>query len=741
VRWWLLGCALLLAIGAGSSPASPASGSCRVQTLPASYVHQVDQALLSGQDVWGDAVLRAPGGPSYAAVSRYLKPLLLVGSLTDSGVYYLAFGQPGGPAALHVADGSEIVSRSADGPRLRVYVGRAGTEPYGSCLTRLATPRLAGGYLPILQTTYVDAAGRRYRQESFATRIPQTKSLVSFVEVTIPPGGEVRLTPSAAGLTRRGDRLVRAGDTYLYSSPGGSFDGGSLVYRGARTIYVARLEAPAPAAPLALDEAAYASARASLVSYSQHELAAGTVFSVPDARVVDAERSLLIQNLLLGWRYSVGNAYQTFEFPESLANAAVMGEYGFAAADRSILEASFRREPALYPDWEAGERLLEAARYERLSGDSSFLTAALPTLRGYVDQLASRIGPNGLLPKERYASDLPDSAYSLNGQSVDLQGLEAIAPFLPAAAAARARAAAARLAAGLRRALDASERRLPDASLFVPVRLLDDKPPYATLTESKAGSYWNLVIPDALASGLIPPGSREATAALRYLESHGSRLLGLLRFNYYPVSVGSARPGGLPGYLASGSDDVYELGIERFLADNHQADQLALTLYGELAAGMTENTFVSGEGATIAPVPGEYYRSMYLPPNSSSNAAFLECLRLMLIHETATGLELAYSTPRSWLAPGAGIAVSAAPTSFGPISYSIRPSASRILVDVVPPTRSPVRSLRLRLRLPAGRSVSRVTLNGRRFRGYDAKTGTIDLSGLSGTLDLVARIS
>ena len=56
----------------------------------------------------------------------------------------------------------------------------------------------------------------------------------------------------------------------------------------------------------------------------------------------------------------------------------------------------------------------------------------------------------------------------------------------------------------------------------------------------------------------------------------------------------------------------------------------------------------------------------------------------MLVHETATpdgaprGLELAYSTPRAWLAPGKRIVVSGAPTSFGPISFTIDSAADSI---------------------------------------------------------------
>ena len=123
---------------------------------------------------------------------------------------------------------------------------------------------------------------------------------------------------------------------------------------------------------------------------------------------------------------------------------------------------------------------------------------------------------------------------------------------------------------------------------------------------------------------------------------------------------------------------MYGLNVARFLADNDRPDQLVLSLYGMLGASMTPNTFVSGEAATVAPLRGASYRSMYMPPNTASNSAFLETLRLMLVHETRdldgtpVGLDLAFATPRPWLASGKRIAVNAAPTSFGALTYEIR---------------------------------------------------------------------
>jgi hypothetical protein len=758
--------------GLGVGPARPADAPCPVQRLTPAYVRGVEDALRSGPDVWGNQLLRSPAGPTYAGAARYLEPLLLVGRpagrggtrLTDSGVYYLAFGQPSGggdrgPLSLHVADGSEIVSEQAAGPSLAVDVGPEGHERYGSCLARLSTPQLYGGYLPILETRYRDAAGDVYRQESFAARLSPAGPLVSFVRLSVEPRGstaptEIRFVPSPAGLRQVGTRLERKGRTYAVFSPGGEFDGSSLAYpaSGARTVYAAWVVDPVPGLRLTLDAATYARARQSLIAYWNGRLAQGTVLVVPERRVLDAERNLLIQNLEMGWRYSLGNDYEAFEPPESLDGAVVIGEYGFGGVDRGTLQAALGQPLDIYPSWQMGDALLSTARYYRLYRDRAYVAEATPVLGRYVARLRAALaaGAHGLLPRGRYASDLPQRAYALDSQAVAWAGLRAIGQVWAetgrADLAGEAGALAARLGAALIRAVQASARRLPDGSLFVPVRLLDGEAPYANVTSSRSGSYWNLVIPYALASGLLTPGSAEARGVLAYLLGHGSRLLGLVRFNYYPVAPGAARPGGLPGYRSSGADDVYGLDLARFLVDNDVPDQLVLNLYGQLAAGMTIGTFVSGEGSTIAPVPGEYYRSMYLPPNSLSNATFLETLRLMLIHETTdaagvpAGLELAYATPRAWLRPGQRILVRNAPTSFGRISFTIAAAPRSVRVHLEVPAARSLRILRLRLRTPSRTLIASVSLDGRAWREFDPAAETIDLSGRTGSLSLVVRL-
>src|SRR3954453_4102643 len=196
MRWIAVACALAGVAGAAQAAiATPRAPACRAARPSASYTARIDAALRSGRDVLGERLLAAPAGPTDAAARRVLAPLAFARSahgrpLTDSGVYYVPFAPsapPGGTGAvsLHVADGSEIVADHVGGARLKVGVGPAGDELFGSCRTRLSTPSLLGGWLPALETRYVDAAGNAYRQESFAGRLPGSPSRVAFVSVAV----------------------------------------------------------------------------------------------------------------------------------------------------------------------------------------------------------------------------------------------------------------------------------------------------------------------------------------------------------------------------------------------------------------------------------------------------------------------------------------------------------------------------------------------------------------------------
>jgi hypothetical protein len=757
-------CMLAASTSAEGQAPGAATRACAPPPLRTAYVERVDRALRAGRDVWGEELLSSKDGPTYRGATRYLNPLLRARAaqgrpLTDSGAYYVPFsGQVGvdgsGSMALHVADGSQIVSQRAAGRALTVDVGGMGRERFGTCLARLETPRLADGYLPILETRYVDARGVRYVQESFATRIAETRSLVSFVRLTADAGSAgatVRFTPSGSGLGADVNHIGRRDETHLVFGAGGTFDGSSISFEvpaGDReTVYVAWLNSPSETRSFKVDGAKYEEARRSLVRYWDRRLAEGMSIAVPETLVRDAYRSLLIQNLGLSWRYSAGNPYQQFSYPEGIDVAQVLSAHGFDVMSRAILVRSLGQEPTRYPNWKIAQKLVGSALYYRLHRDGSYVERANPVLRAYVAALGRQIAasPRGMLLRERFSSDIKDSVFGLHSQAVAWQGLNAMADVWSmtghASLATNARRLGARLERGLRGAVHDSQRRLPDGSLFIPARLLDGEQPYGSVTEDRAGGYWNLVMPYAFASGLFAPGSPEAEGAFRYLLLHGSRMLGLVRAGAYSLY------GLTPRYPDSGVNPVYGLNAARFLADLDRPDQLVLSLYGQLAAGMAPETFVSGEGLSVAPLGRERYRSMYLPPNAASNASFVETLRLLLVHETRdrrgapVGLQLAFATPRSWLEPGKQIAVRDAPTRFGELSYSLRASQGSVRAVVDVPGRSRPRTLELRLRLPRGSRIDDVLLDGGPHRSFDPRTGTIKLPTAGRRLELTIDLA
>jgi len=783
-----LSLALLAGVGFATTSQPERRVRCEPLLLRGGYVVSVNAALRSKMDVWGNQALARPEGPTYRNVKGFLTPLLLVGSpagrkgtrLTASGVYYVPMGEPGGrsfadggptePLALHVADGSQLLSRRANGRRATIYVGRGGTERYGSCLSRLAEPRLAEGYLPVLAIRYTDAEGIRYLQETLVAGDPETGALASFVRIEARRGAsgrrstQIGVDMSDPALRATGDELRSAGRTVLAFSAGGTFDrGGGLRYRLDLTdpkpdvVYLVRPIDPA-ARGLTADASSFAAARSAATAAWKRRLAEGAGIEVPERLVMDAMRNLLIQNLQLAWRYSVGNVYEAFYQPESSAAVLRLAEYGFLRDAREALETLLPKSRGRSTNWEQGEKLAAGAAYHLLSGAAAFLRRHTPTYARYARDFASRraANPDGVLDKQRYSGDINERVYGLHHQSRAWRGLRDIAYVWGLVGqkqlAARYRAEARSFARSLRAAIARSSTRFSARETFVPASLLSTprEVPWDPVTGTRLGSYWNVVAPYAWASGILPRGSALAREVLEYARRRGSFLLGLVRFDYYPTGVGRVRCDGLPGLKTPGVENVYGVHRVHFLADLDKPDLLVLTMYAKLAHGMTRGTFVAGEGDTIGPVPpgacvqepsGEYYRSMYLPPSSANNDFFLATLREVLVHWFARedgrpyGLHLAHATPRAWLADGKRVAVRALPTPFGPLSYSIdsRIGAGYLDVELSVPSRSRIGELRLRVRVPPSKRV-RLARIGRTTLAPDGDT--FNLTGRTGRLEM-----
>ncbi|CAN7748012.1 hypothetical protein [Paenibacillus sp. LjRoot56] len=762
-------------------------------TLSTDYKNRIVDALTTTQDVYGQQILAKPEGSTYDNVKDFFTPIMYAiapaaqgGFLTDTGVYYIPFGQPQQPTergdlALTVADGSQIFSNKADNLSLstRIFVGASGEEQFGSCLANLSTPALYKGYLPILQLQYRDHDGIEYQEESLATNLPGTVTVASYIKITAKRGhGKTDHKPtnirfqvcSNCNLHQEGNQLIDdQGRTYLYFSPGATFSNSDLVYNLDKlnngigdSVYIVRPVTPIANAPaLQADKSGQEQARDDSTTYWENRLSEGKIFQVPESNIMDAQRNLLIQDLLMNWRYSLGNAYEAFYQPESSTTMGTLGRYGFTNVYKQALQDLLPKSKGVTRrNWEIGEKLSYAADYYRLTGDSSLIIENLDAYKAYAIDLATQhaVDTNHLLERQQYSSDVPNKVYGLHQIGTALFGLQNMVSVWRELGQTDLANQYGPIADDLRdwfdKAIKQSSTLMSDGSLFTQAMLLDKEDPYDHLPVTVLGSYWNLVAHYGFAAQVYTPGTPEAKATLQYLYNHGSRLMGLLK----------VRDGAI--------NNVYEAEHIKFLADNDQPDQMVLSLYNQLAHGMTRNTFITGEAANVGPLASkwpkqfgicakdpcpppsfdagwgsnEYYRGMYLSPNTANNGFFLRLLRLMLINEVTNNkgepqsLQLGFSTPRGWLEKDKKIQVKDAPTLFGPVSYTITSKIdhNQVMADMDIPSQKPIGNLQLRLRVPANKQLIDVKINGQTYTKFNANNETIDLTGLTGKLSIRA---
>ena len=718
------------------------------------YARSLNAALREGKDVWGEALI-AEGGATYDRIKDYLRPLYYSTGFTNEtlGVHNLLFGLDGGepPYIIPVADGSRITAdRYENTNDLSVFAGTEESEPYGHTVERLTQQVLEDGYYPILQTAYEDADGNTYTQESFASPLDGAEGLAAFVRVT------VRRAESVGKVTMRFVRgsdesslaasqsLTREGREDRWSVDGATATC-TLIWHPSHAINmdseaVARL---------------YDEKKSQWKAYWDSLLAQAAVFDVPEKLVMDVQRNLLIQNLIMRWRYSLGAVvyHNSFYQPESSDAVATLGLYGYLDAHQDGLEylVGQTKGAQYYANWERAEKLTHAAHYYHLTRDQAFIERNTPAYETFCEEFRRQIAadPHGLLQKERQCGDIPQVSYFVWHQMLGWRGMRDLAVIWKEIGRADLYERYFPVAQGLKeaiaQAMTSSQKDMSDGTLFIPRMMLEEAPIEAPVTETRLGSYWNLCMPYAFASGFWDPHGNDMDRIVGFMRNHGSFLLGLVRFNYYPTPIGSYRAKGLPGYYTTGFDNVYLPDYLQLIADRDEADQLVLSFYGKLAHGQTRGTFVSGEGDTVGERPGEFYRSCYGTPCSANNNAFLLPLRLMLVRESfdrenglPESLYLAHATPREWLEDGKTIRVENAPTCFGPVSYRIDSHLARNTIEasITLPNRNPAKSTHLKIRAPREYAMDTVHINGKSHSRFDPVTEVIDLSGFEGHIDV-----
>ncbi|HTL29621.1 MAG TPA: hypothetical protein VL282_10375, partial [Tepidisphaeraceae bacterium] len=597
-------------------------------------------------------------------------------------------------------------------------------EMYGSDISRLEGPACEKGYLPIVRTRY-QYAGQTIEEEAFA---PTTKELADpgaiFVKFSTDSAKPIPLRavlhPKDPGHAQehlwRGQGWIMAGDFKSMST--------TIAADSPKVVCVFN---SANALQQVFAPSVYDFQRAACEKTWNDILSHCMTLEVPEERVNNAWKATIIANLMMAtgdqMSYSAGNVYQRLYEAESGDALRSLLVYGLTDDAKQMVDPLLTYVQKGLGFHDAAFKLQMLAHVYWITRDAEFIKSRRQLWRPSVDHiLNSREKGTGLLPKENYCGDIHTQVYSLNSNANCWRGLRDIAAVLRDIGetseadqiGATAREFREKIQAALVKTIDPNTK-----PMFIPIALFGDEKPYEKLTDSKMGSYWDLMIPYVLGSEILT--DEQTQGALDYLHTRGGICMGMIRFHQHS------------GLFANenGLDDLYTLRYTQTLLDRDEVDRALVSFYGKLAQGFTRDTFIGGEGSSLIGLDSNG-RPMYLPPNASGNGFFLDLLRNLLLQDhdadkdgTPDTLRLLFATPRAWLADGKTIRVERAPTAFGPVSVIAKSDLShgKVTVQITPPPRE-MKAMKLRVRLPDGWKVKSASVAGNDLKVENA---TVDL--------------
>jgi hypothetical protein len=690
----------------------------------------------SRTDVWGVAALAQPNGPSYEFFADLLPPVRWVN--TDFRHYPLVLSAPRGPRKVRfVSNGSGVNLRANNPPMwhepgtpVLFYVGDP-SESFGQVLGRLEGPRYHKGYLPVVKLKY-RRFGVTYHQEAFApvdgSSAPHGAVMVRFsVSDIIADGGTTNLgriearfeSPSPLRaehgqvLNDKGLCLAAFASAWRWDAQRNAL---AAVLPNGQSAELTIFTKPVEQAPR-MSATLYDERKQQCLATWNKLLRRCVRLQTPEPLVNDAWRATLIGTFMIAvgdrLHYSAGNAYAKLyeaECGDTFRSVMLFGHVDLAPAMlRPLLE--FDRFDTRFHV--AGHKLQLLAYFYWLTRDVETIRAYESLWRPSVELiLASREPDSGLLPKDRYAGDIKEKVYSLNSNANCWRALRDVAAMLQELGdndeARRLQQEADEYRQAILDAVANSEL-LDTQPPFIPNALLADEPPHDPLTDTRTGSYYDLMCPYIIGSEIFGQGSQREDWLLAYLQQHGGICLGMPRTK---PSQGEFKdePGIVP---------LYALRYQLALLRRDEREKALVGFYGHLAQGMTPHTFVGGEGNRFLHADANG-RSFYLPPNSTSNATWLITLRHLLIQDwdldedaRPETLRLLYAVPRRWLADARQIHIENAPTHFGNVSLRVEAKLSEGYVEarVEPPPR-PIKTMLLRAPLPEGWRIDSVEIDG-----------------------------
>jgi hypothetical protein len=730
-------------------------------------VPTLQEAAESKKDLWGEAAMQQPNGPSYEFFEQLLPPPRYVDA--EFHYYPLLLSAPNAEVKAHlISNGSGVNLRGlghtwADSPA--AFHFRVGPDQFqfGGELKRLEHPTLAEGFLPIFEIRYLHpspvgneawlpldqktnapVAQEIYKLEAFGSSDEKlAKNGVALVKFSLAQGtnGVITIIVDARSTLKFADgkltddkgKILACFD-HKWKGQGGRIEA-KFTANEAATLAIA-------AKPLEASDAfqftasSYEQERDKCAATWRKILAQGMNVETPEAVVNNAWRHLIIQNLELvkgnRMHYSAGNSYNGLYEAEGSDAALAFLVWGHEDDMKRLMGPLFDFTRKGLEFHQAGFKLNNICRYYWQTRDASVWPEFQQRWQTEAARLdKNRTGEHGLFPNEQYCGDVHTRCQSLNVNSKAWRALRDLGATLqeighPDAAhyLQEAKDFRPKVLSAIR---DSAKHDI--APPFVPIALYTNEGPHDPITEVRIGGYWNIIIGYTIASGIFPVGSEEENWIPNYQEQHGGLVMGMIR-------------AGGPMVRYWNSDfRINPLYGTRYALDTlrrDDVDRALVSFYGMLAQGFTRNTFICGEGGSITPLD-EGGRFLSLPPNSAANAHFLSMLRYMLVQDLDLSddgkpetLRLCFATPKRWLEDGKTFKVERAPTAFGPVSVKMDSHLSQGFVgaEVALPERNAPEKILLRARVPDGWKVTSVTMGAEKLV-VDEK-GTVDLSALKG---------
>ena len=695
--------------------------------------------------------MRQPNSANYEFFEPLLPPPRYVNA--DFRFYPIVLSAPNAKSkARLISNGSGVNLRG--GSRSWNEMGtpvifRVGPDEFrcGDILNRLEHPTLAEGYLPIPEIRYAHGS-EVYALEAFASTDPAlADNGVVFVKFWLASGtnGTITVEVDSPELKYAEGKITDKNGLVL-----ASFDKAWTWERQRAHAKVATNKfatlaiatKPIPAAEQPID---YAQQRGRCIETWQKLLVGGMNVETPEPLVNNAWRNLVIQDfsLINGDRiyYSAGNQYEKMYAAESSDAALPLMSWGQETDMRRLLPVILDLTDKRLPWHFASHKLDAICRFYWQTRDIEFVRAMRPRWQKELDLILNgRTGEHGLLPKENYCTDIEVPVYSFTADATSWAALRDIAPVLEALGdneeAKKVRQIASQFKRDILAAVEKNVRHETQPP-FIPMALFYGEAIHDPITETRLGSYWDLVANYIIGSRIFA-GTEMELWLPRYFEQHGGLCMGLTRSAAanHTFWTGKHRTNPLYGM--------------RYILDTLRRDdpeRALVSFYGMLAHGMTRNTFIGAEGTSVEPLD-EGGRFFYCPPNSTSNGQWLAVLRHLLVQDWDADedgepetLRLLFATPRRWLEDGQTIRIERAPTAFGPVSMLVQSKLSQgeVVAQLDLPQRNKPKQTLLRIRVPDGWSVVSATADSRTLK-LDNQ-GTMDISSLHGKVTIHCRVS